>query len=327
MTRKLAVVERLPGHTEVMGGFASLALELGYDTHLFFDSDDRFHMIEYFQTRLPIGADNIHDWSHITDAGAHFDVILLNTSYVWLDYGPLLQQWNANQRLAVVHHHPEDIELNPYGESVYLTPAAGKERWIFPLYSKPPGPVGLRPEDASAPLRGATELPTLICIGTLEGKDIDSIAGYMKAGGKLVHYDRYRCGTFSASAGLYRQHVGLNGKQFMASLAQQKPPILLWLPIVPQSDYMVCRFTGALTLGVEMNCIMVMPERLRKLYGFPEDAVITYDTFVTEAECLEKLREAPVKQHERRGQLGRWAVERWNKNLAVFQALLGGRGA
>ncbi len=327
MKHTLAIVERLPGHTEVMGGFASLALELGYDTHLFFDRGDRFHMIEYFRARLPLGAESVHDWYHITNLGSHFDVILLNTSYVWLDLGPQLEQWNAHQRLIVLHHHPEDIELNPYGVSVCLTPVAGQERWIFPLYSQPPGPWELGLENASLSLREATELPTLICLGALVGKDIAGIFGYLQAGGKLVHYSRYRCEDFLAHEGLYTQQVGLDGVQLMASLAQQKKPVFLWLPIVPKSDYMVCRFTGALIMGVDMNCILVMPERLRELYGFPKQAVITYDTSVTEAACLEKLRASPVKQNERRRQPCLWAAERWNKNLAVFQALLGRRDA
>ena len=313
----VAIVERLPGHTEVMGGFASLALELGYDTHLFFENGDPFHTVDYLRTRMPIQADHIHDWTDISDLSSDFDVILLNTSCVWLDWGTVLQHWNANKRLIVVHHHPEDIELNPYGASVYLTPAAGQERWIFPLYSRPPGQVGSEPESASLPLRDATELPTLITVGTLEGKDTASVFGYMKAGGRLVHYDRHRC-HFLANQTLYAQHVGLNGLQLMTSLSQQNKPIFLWFPIAPESDYMVCRFTGALIIGVDLNCVMVMPERLRKLYGFPEDAVITYDTSVTEPECLENLRASPVKQQERRRQLWIWAAEQWNKNLAVF---------
>ncbi|MGA3327644.1 MAG: hypothetical protein ABSF45_24555 [Terriglobia bacterium] len=327
MPPTLAIVERLPGHTEAMGGFAALALELGFDTHLFYEASDPFHMIEYFRTRIPIGAENIHDWYDINNLGSHFDVILLNTSYVWLDLGPWLQQWNAHTRIIALHHHPEDIELNPYGASVYLTPAAGKEKWIFPLYSKPPVPQDSKRENASPSLHRATELPTLFIIGALEGKDIAGTLAYMNAGGKLVHYDRHPCHHFPANDGLYTQHVGLSGMQFMTSLAQQKRPFFLWLPIVSPSDYMVCRFTGALTLGVEMNAIMVMPERLRKLYGFPEPAVITYDTSVTEAECLEILRASPVKQHERQRQLGIWAREQWNKNLDVFQALLGRRNA
>jgi hypothetical protein len=148
----------------------------------------------------------------------------------------------------------------------------------------------------------------------------------MKVGGRLVHYDRHRCGYFSAHEGLYTQHLGLDGLQFMTSLAQQNKPIFLWLPIVSPSDYVVCRFTAALITGVDLNCIMVMPERMRELYGFPERAVITYDISLTEAECLKKLRESPVKQHERRRQLGIWTVERWDKNLAVFEALLGRGG-
>jgi len=149
----------------------------------------------------------------------------------------------------------------------------------------------------------------------------------MNAGGKLVHYDRHRCGYFSAHEGRYTQHQGLDGMQLTTSLAQQKQPIFLWFPIVPKSDYLVCKFTGALIIGVDLKCILVMPERLREFYGFPEQAVITYDTSVTETECLEKLREAPPKQHERQRHLCLWAAERWNKNLAVFQVLLGRRDA
>ncbi len=58
MTQRLAIVERLPGHTEVMGGFAALAIELGYDVHLLFNSKDPFHVVDYLQTRLPIAREN-----------------------------------------------------------------------------------------------------------------------------------------------------------------------------------------------------------------------------------------------------------------------------
>jgi hypothetical protein len=86
---------------------------------------------------------------------------------------------------------------------------------------------------------------------------------------------------------------------------------------------MMYRFTGALIIGVDMNCIMVMPERLRRLYEFPDDAVITYETSITEAECLEKLRASPAQQLERRKRLWAWAVARWSENITVFQTLLG----
>lgn len=325
MTRRLAIVERLPGHTEVMGGFAALALELGYETHLLFNRKDPFHVVDYLQTRLPVASENIHEWSYINDPGSNFDVILLNTSYVWLDYGRPLQQWNANKRLIVVHHHPEDIELNPHGARVYLTPAAGQEKWIFPLYSKPSlAEPGL--EDASSLSVGyAAELPTLVTIGALDLKNIADVGAYMKAGGKVVHYDRHKCHHFEGHDGSYTQHVGLGGAEFMMSLAERKQPMFLWFPILPESNYMENRFCGALIVGVEMNCIMAMPERLRKLYGFPEDAVIAYDSSVTEAECMQRLRASPMKQGERRRQLRIWAVERWRKNVDVFRSLLGER--
>jgi hypothetical protein len=320
MPRKLAIVERLPGHTEVMGGFAALALALGYEPHLLFNHSDQFHLVEYLRTRIPVAADHIHDWSYINDHSGDFEVILLNTSYVWLDYGRQLQHWDTHNRLIVVHHDPEDVVLNRHGATVYLTPAAGEEKWIFPLYSNPSA-VELDADNNSLSARDATDLPTLISIGSFDRKDKASAIAYMQAGGKLVHYDRHPCGHF-AGHDAYSQHRGLNGLQFMTSLAQQDQPIFLWFPIVAESEYLVFRFTGALIIGAEMNCIMVMPERLRNLYGFPPDAVITYDTSITEAQCLEKLRAVPVQQQQRRKQLWLWTVERWKRNLAIFQTLL-----
>jgi hypothetical protein len=321
MPRKLAIVERLPGHTEVMGGFAALALALGYEPHLLFNHTDQFHLVEYLRTRIPVAADHIHDWSYINDHSADFEVILLNTSYVWLDYGRQLQHWDTHNRLIVVHHDPEDVVLNRHGATVYLTPAAGAEKWIFPLYSNPSASSQPETQTTSLSTRDATELPTLISIGSFDRKDKASAIAYMKAGGKLVHYDRHPCGHFAGHEA-YNQHRGLDGLQFMTSLAQQTQPIFLWFPIVAESEYLVFRFTGALILGAELNCIMVMPERLRNLYGFPPDAVITYDTSITEAQCLEKLRASPAQQQQRRRGLKLWTVERWKKNMAVFQTLL-----
>jgi len=324
MPRKLAIVERLPGHTEVMGGFAALALALGYEPHLLFNHTDQFHVAEYLRNRIPVAADHIHDWSYINDHSADYDVILLNTSCVWLDYGRYLQHWNAHNRLIVVHHDLDDIVLNPHGASLYLTPAAGEDKWIFPLYSDPAAvelnAIQLAGENI-VPTRDATQLPTLISIGSFDRKDKTSAVSYMNAGGKLLHYDRHPCNYFAGHK-TYTQHKGLDGPQLMTSLAHQPQPIFLWFPIVPESEYFIFRFTGALIIGAEMNCIMVMPERLRSLYGFPRDAVVTYDTLVTEPDCLQKLRASPVQQHERREQLRSWSIARWKKNLAIFQPLL-----
>lgn len=323
MPPTLAIVERLPGHTEDMGGFAALAQELGYDTHLYFERNDPFHLLDYFRSRLSLAPNHIHDWPEITDPGIDFDVILLNTSFVWLDYMPQLMHWNAAKRLIVVHHHPEDVELNPFGTTVYLTPAGGLGKWVFPLYSKPQFPQDQDRTEGPSSLQVATELPALTCVGTFEGKDIGGALAYMDAGGRLVHYDRHRCHHFPGRGGLYTQHQGLNGQQFMAALSGQSQPIFIWLPILFPSDYMICRFTAALITGVDMNCVMVMPERLRALYGFPEAAVIAYQTAITEPECLEKLRASTAAQWARRKQLQIWAADRWEKNLTVFRAALG----
>ena len=326
MTQSIAIVERLPGHTEDMGAFAALALRLGHDPHLLYETGDPFHMVDYFRTRLPIKDTKIGDWSQINDSGSHFDVILLNTSFTWLDYRLGLEEWNSRKRLIVVHHHPEDAELNPYGAPVYLTPVAGEEKWIFPLYSNPTVPEGLVLDDTSPPPHDPAELPPLVTLGQFEGKDIAGARAYLNGGGRLVHYDRYRCRFFSADDKLYTQHIGLDGMQLMTSLAELKKPLFIWLPVVFPSEYLICRFTAALIVGVEMNGIMVMPEPLRKFYGFPEDAVIAYQTSVTEPACLVKLRESPSRQLQRQRELRKWAVKRWHKNLAVFEGLLGGPG-
>jgi hypothetical protein len=325
MTQTLAIVERLPGHTEVMGGFAALAIELGYEVHLLFNHTDPFQMVEYFGARLGIDADHIHEWSHINDPNFHCDAILLNTSYVWLDYGFQLRQWDSTKQLIVVHHLPEDIELNPHGESLYLTPAVDERKWIFPLYGKPAAANELA-QDESAAGNGAEnpsdcDLPSLVTIGALDLKDLAGISAYMKAGGKIAHYDRHKCHHFPNESG-YTQHVALTGMEFMGSLRKRTQPIFLWFPILPESVYMVYRFTGAVIMGVDLSCIMVMPERFRKLYGFPEDAVIAYQSSVLEPECVEKLRESKEKQIERRKQLRTWATERWEKNLEIFRRLL-----
>lgn len=319
MKRTLAIVERLPGHTEVMGGFAALALELGWDVHLMFNPKDAFHVVDYLAARLGIAAENVHEWSYINDHAAEFDVILLNTSCVWLDYGSRLRQWNTDKRLIVVHHLPEDIQLNPHGASLYLTPAIDKQKWIFPLYGKPSSEKSVPVDSAEGQ---GSELPALLTIGALDLKDIAGVSAYMKAGGKVVHYDRHTC-HFFPNESRYTQQVGLSGTEFMSSLAQHEQPTFLWFPILPESHYMVYRFCGALILGVDRNCILVMPEGLRKLYGFPSDAVIAYESAITEAECLQKLREIPAVQWERRKQLGMWAAERWERNLEIFRGLLG----
>lgn len=332
MKPKLAIVERLPGHTEVMGGFAALAHELGWDVHLLFNRSDSFHFVDYLAGRLGLGGNHVHDWSYINEHDAEFDAILLNTSCVWLEYGIRLQQWAASRRLVVVHHLPEDIELNPHGASLYLTPAVDPEKWIFPIYGKPG-----RPEECCENSHHSTnsrqafcqnrpevgpndaELPALVTIGALDLKDIAAVSAYIKAGGAVVHYDRHKCRLFSEE-GNYSQHVGLRGVEFMRSLAALRPPVFLWFPIVPESHYMVYRFTGALIIGVDMNFVMVVPEQFRKLYGFPEDAVIAYESSVMER--VEALREPSAKQLERRKRLAEWAAERWKKNLEIFRGLL-----
>lgn len=320
MQPKLAIVERLPGHTEVMGGFAALALELGWDVHLMFNPTDAFHVVDYLAAQLGIGAGNIHEWSYINGHAPEFDVILLNTAVVWLDYGYQLQQWELKNRLVVVHHLPDDYELNARGHRLYLTPAVDREKWIFPLYGKPAEPAELAPDDSS--VGHDSGLPTLLTIGALDLKDIAGVSAYMKGGGKVVHYDRHTCRFFPGEAN-YSQHVGLAGVEFMRSLSARRRPVFLWFPIPPESHYMLFRFTGALIMGVDMGCIMVMPEPFRKLYGFPDDAVISYQSSVMEDECLGKLRECHAKQLERQKRLAAWARERWDKNLEIFRRLLG----
>jgi len=70
----------------------------------------------------------------------------------------------------------------------------------------------------------------------------------------------FKCHFFPGE-GNYSQQVGLGGGEFMKSLAAREPPVFLWFPIVPESHYMVYRFTGALIMGVDLSCVMVIPEQ------------------------------------------------------------------
>lgn len=318
MKPRLAIVERLPGHTEIMGTFACAALELGYEPHLLFNPKDEFHMIDYLQKRLSIPAEQVHDWTYINDPSANFDAIVLNTSVVWLDYGWQLRQWNTTKRLLVLHHHPDDVGMNPFGAPLYLTPTGGENNWIFPVFSKTTDANG----EGFAPLPERAELPTLTIVGSMQSKDMSAVADYLKAGGKVLHYDRHRCDVFDAYASLYTHIRGLDGNRLMAALSEQPAPIYLWLAVNPASNYTTCRFSGALTFGVDMNCVMIMPERLRALYGFPNTSVITYQNAITETECLANLRAPSPEQSERRRQVRAWASDRWHKNLAILGTLL-----
>ena len=305
-----------------MGGFASLALELGFEPHLLFNPKDPYHVVDYLKERLSIPSEQVHDWSYVTEVDSSFEYVVLNTSVVWLEQGFRLQQWNATKRLVVVHHLPDDVELNAYGKSLYLTPAVDRQKWIFPLYRG--SPESRKKEGTEGESRHADEagLPTLVTIGSLDLKNISDVSIYLKAGGTVLHYDRHPCRFFPGQPG-YRQHIGLNGSDFMASLAEQDQPMFLWFPIAPESHYLLFRFCGALIIGVDMNCVMVMPEGLRQLYGFPPEGVITYQSSVTEAACVEKLQESSPNQQARLQRMREWAAERWQQNLTVFRTALG----
>jgi len=325
MPPRLAIVERLPGHTEIMGTFASAALEFGYEPHLLFNQKDEFHMIDYLQKRLSIPAEQVHDWSYVNDPNANFDTIVLNTSVVWLDYGWQLRQWNSTKRLLVLHHHPDDIEMNPFGAPLYLTPTGGDDKWIFPVFSE----TSDANNDSGVPhvspqLRdvGPPPLPTLTIVGSMQSKDLSAVADYLKIGGKIIHYDRHRCDVFNDYASLYTHIRGLGGTQLVAALCQQTQPLLLWMAVIPASNYTTNRFTGALNFGVDLNCVMIMPERLRALYEFPGSSVITYQAAITEPDCLAKLQAPSAELSEQRKQIQEWAKQRWQKNLAILEPLL-----
>jgi hypothetical protein len=328
MARTIAIVERLDGHTETMGGFAALALALGYEVHLLYNRQDEFHMVDYFRQRIPAVACRVHDWSIITESSVSFDIILLNTSDIWLDYATLLTKWNIEQRLIVVHHRPDYVALMPDVHAhVSLTPAAGQGRWIFPLYSNLAysSRTGvLLPTRAAAPFRSCDggELPTLVNIGTLRTKDKSAIADYLALGGRVVHYGRTAYHHFSRYEGRFIQNVGLSSVALIESICRREAPVFLWCPVPPDSDYTVFRFTGALALGVELGCVMLMPEKLRILYEFPKQAVITYETSILEQPCLRELCAPPGEHLKRREALSAWAAERWNLNLEVFDSTI-----
>jgi hypothetical protein len=274
MARKLAIVEKLTGHTELMGGFVSLGFELGYETHLFYNTDDRFQMAEYFRNSMPHAVRSIRAWGDILNDWPQFDAIILTTSDVWRDFVPLLARWASERRLIVVHHRPDYIALMPEVTGyIALTPVFGHDRWIFPLYSKT---LSLSSFANGRTRAGLADLPTMVTIGSLRTKDNSAVGQYLRVGGHVIHYGRDGHNQYEAYGNRFQQHTALSGIALIDSLNALPDPVFLWCPVAVESEFTALIFTSSLIVGFHLNCTMVMPEKLRLLYGFPSNGVITY---------------------------------------------------
>jgi hypothetical protein len=312
MPQHIAIIQRQTLHTEIMGAIAAYAHTLGYDVSLFYNTGDPWEMATYFSTRMP-WIKEIADWTVLfnrpSDAYTH---IVLNTSDEWLrvprKYRRQIDDWCNQGRIKAIHHDICYIASRPTLQTyVGLTPAFNQ--WIFPLYSA----AYTKPEIASV----KAVLPTLCCVGSLDSKDREDVGRYIQAGGTVANYVRYPATDLIEKYDRFHNYSNLSGANMMDELKEVQ---FMWFPIIQTSSYAVDKFTGSLTLGVDIGAILVMPKVLQEMYGFPEDGVITYKDTVTES--LDALRSAMLDSSALKRAFGAWRDQAWLAGLDTMSKFL-----
>lgn len=326
----VAILQRQTLHTEVAGAIAALAHAAGYDVYIYYNRGDPWEMVTYFATQAMPWIRGTGDWTvPFTRPETEYTRIVLTTSDEWRrvprTYRRTLATWESQGRLLVVHH---DLCYLPMYEGVYrthvgLTPAY--PRWLFPLYAAPstrswtPSAAAM----AAAAVTGVPAFPPLVCVGAVASKDQDNIRRYMDAGGHVHHYVRYEEeGLIAAYPDMFHSHGNSSGVALMQALQATvgRGAGHMWFPVPIGSGYVDVKFTGALTLGVDVQAILVMPRALQQTYGFPDAAVVTYEAEITEPATLARLRETAQTPGPCLEALRAWACTQWTHGMGVWTA-------
>lgn len=311
-----------------MGAFAALAHAAGYDVYLYYNTGDPWEMVTYFAKHAMPWVRSTGEWTvPFTRPETDYTHVVLTTSDEWRRvpraYRRQLATWESNNRLVVVHH---DMCYLPMYESVYrrhvgLTPTY--PRRLFPLYAPPPE----RPLVPLAAAAGTDDAPLyqpLVVVGAIMSKDQDNIRRYMNAGGHVHHYVRYEeQGLIDAYPAHFHSHGNLSGVDLMQALhtVVGRGAGHMWFPVSIGSSYVDVKFTGALTLGVAVQAILVMPRALQQTYGFPDAAVVTYESEITEPATLARLRETADAPGPCLEALHAWICAEWARGTEVWSGL------
>lgn len=321
----VAIVECLTLHTEVMGGAIALFHEYGYDITLYFNYSHPWHMIDVYKEYYPwIKA--IHSWHELftTHASSTFDLIMLNTSDEWARtgrrYRNQIEEWNRAGKLCVVHHDILYLSRYPqYKRFIGLSPAYGSDKWFLPLYRQPAYPDIVQTRNQ---LEYA--LPSLVCVGSLNSKDREDVSRYITAGGSISNYVRYKDEEFIEKYGSsFQCYENMNGVDLMKALTTTigNGRGFMWFPILRDTNYATSKYTGSITLGVDVNAILIMPRVLRDMYNMCPESVITYETTITEPTTLSEIQNAVTNPTPYLKALYEWKQKQWNVNMENWRRL------
>jgi hypothetical protein len=318
---RVAILSRQTLHTEVMGLFIPLLHEFGHTISLFYNTMDPWHMIDYYRTRYPY-IEETCDCSVAFQRLNEYDRIILITSDEWnfRRYKRYIQEFNNQGKLIVTHHDLCYLPRYPhFRRYVGLMPCYGLDHMMFPLYEKP----------ALGEIYVSNNLecnPTLVCVGSLDSKDQVDVGKYIHAGGNVANYVRYPATSLleTYSSESFECVANLSGSDLMKALVSRIGCGRghMWFPIKQDSVYATIKFSGSLTLGVDIGSVLVMPDVLRVSIGLPSDAVITYTESVTEPVTMAALRESMRDPRPWLYALHAWKCEQWSNNMRLMATLL-----
>jgi hypothetical protein len=211
------------------------------------------------------------------------DVVILVTADEWTTE-PYDNVMAINHCLTYRYrHHPRVLTLVPSKQS------------FFPLLKLPQWSHGSH----------------IGIVGSIDGefprnKNLDDVYKFLDTGSTVVHFTHKESVTHPNIIGRY----GLSDRELIQALLDIR---FLWLPIPHMSGYMSYIFTGPLAFGVSMNIPMIMPDKLRIMYGFPVGSVLTYEDSILEVDFDKKISLELMNV---------WKDERANKNAKIFQSIL-----
>lgn len=298
---RIGLIQRFPIHSEVFGPLMHLCKILGHTITLYHEPDV-LSMVPLFKKWLNMEVVESRSANRIHVDAPFLDKIVLITSDEWKPSHSMGFPDAFADKLIKVHH---DSLFYRTGEICFmLTPFAGVDRWIFPLY----------PLHVESPQ--TVDVDGIAIIGSINNsynktRDMGDICKYLETGNILHVFARgpeHAPVQFSNLRGRW----GLTSNKMIEELAAIK---YVWFPINKESLYANRIFTGGLSLAVNMRKIMIMPRFYAEAYGLTSCAV-TYDQSILEVDF------AAIPQNLIKASMDLWITEREKQNIKVFQSLL-----
>lgn len=296
---KVAICERYQMHTECIGPIYYMCKKLGYECTVYSCEQDSCNMIPFFEKCFKESIPT-RDISHIYEESKNYDLIILNTSDEWNE----VEIKNLGGKVLALHHDQkhETEYINNY---FYLHPFAGTHNWIFPIHPY------------TSPVKKKSENSVMI-IGTVNAmkddvipsKDMKSIEQYLRKG-KKMHLFARTIDDMEKYKDFPNLKLHLN-KSSDEMLQMIEDIDFIWIPVHTDgsSIYNKSSFSGSLSIGVNMNKIMIMPKVLQEAYGLR--GVVTYEKNISEIDLKKIDKKKYLKE------LSEWKQEREKINQNIL---------